>query len=292
MPLDTILVGQSRTRSTSSLVTDSAAGATAFSCAKKTYNAAIAVDDERVPCGTVLEAAKAKGMITGLVATSRITHATPAAFSAHVVHRDMENEIARQQVGNYVLGRQVDLLLGGGRCHFMHSSLNGSCRADDDDVWKDAQDAGWKFIQTRKEFDEIDRQHPPFPLAGLFTLDHMSYEIDRNPNEEPSLKEMAAAALSMLQTAAVSIDKGFFVMIEGSRIDMAAHSNDPAAHVHDILQYQETIAFVKSWVDDHPGTVMISVSDHETGGLTLARQVSSAYPEYLWCVRCLKFCRY
>ncbi|KAJ1651299.1 vacuolar alkaline phosphatase, partial [Coemansia sp. RSA 25] len=82
--LDEILVGSSRTRSKDSLVTDSAAGATAFSCLIKTYNGAIAVADDKMPCGTVLEAAKLqRGMLTGLVATSRITHATPASFSAH-----------------------------------------------------------------------------------------------------------------------------------------------------------------------------------------------------------------
>ncbi|CAG8706906.1 17223_t:CDS:2, partial [Acaulospora morrowiae] len=77
-------------------------------------------------------------------------------------------------------------------------------------------------------------------------------------------------------------DKGFFLMIEGSRIDMAAHSNDPGTHVHEVLAYYEAVNVVRKYVDDHPGTVMISVSDHETGGLSLARQVNSSYPEYLW----------
>ena len=100
LPLDTILgtryflinslVGSSRTMSSSSFITDSAAGATAFSCALKTYNGAIGVDPRGAPCGTVLEAAKEAGYLTGLVATSRITHATPASFAAHVSTRDME----------------------------------------------------------------------------------------------------------------------------------------------------------------------------------------------------------
>ncbi|RKO88662.1 alkaline-phosphatase-like protein, partial [Blyttiomyces helicus] len=90
LPLDTILVGSSRTRSSSSLVTDSAAGATAFSCGVKTYNGAIGVFPDGRPCGTVLEAAKAIGYHTGLVATSRITHATPASFASHVSSRGDE----------------------------------------------------------------------------------------------------------------------------------------------------------------------------------------------------------
>ena len=90
LALDSILVGSSRTQSSSSYVTDSAAGATAFSCAMKSYNGAIAVDPQQKPCGTLLESAKELGYKTGLVATSRITHATPATFAAHVPFRDME----------------------------------------------------------------------------------------------------------------------------------------------------------------------------------------------------------
>lgn len=123
---------------------------------------------------------------------------------------------------------------------------------------------------------------PSLPLMFLFTPDHMSYEIDRDPSVEPSLKEMAAKTLSILAEKTAQSNKGFFVMIEGSRIDMAAHSQDPATHVREILAYQDTIAHVKEFVDAHPNTVMISVSDHETGGVSVARQVGSAYPEYRW----------
>jgi alkaline phosphatase len=115
LSLDSILIGSSRTRSGSSFVTDSAAGATAFACGIKTYNGGISVDMKSRPCGTVLEAAKMKGLLTGLVATSRISHATPATFAAHVGLRDDEAEIALQLVGNHTLGRVTDLLLGGGK---------------------------------------------------------------------------------------------------------------------------------------------------------------------------------
>jgi alkaline phosphatase len=94
------MVGQSRTRSANSWITDSAAGATAFSCALKSYNGAIGVNATQQPCGTILEAAKALGYATGLVVTSQITDATPASFSAHVTWRKYENEIAVQQVGS------------------------------------------------------------------------------------------------------------------------------------------------------------------------------------------------
>ncbi|KAG2180261.1 hypothetical protein INT43_004050 [Umbelopsis isabellina] len=294
MPLDTIHVGQSRTRSASSLVTDSAAGATAFSCAMKTYNGAIAVDVDQTACGTVLESAKLhKKMLTGLVATSRITHATPASFSSHVVDRDMEDQIATQQIGDYPLGRTIDLMFGGGYCHFLPNTTSGSCREDERNVWAEAtQKYGWKTaLQTRSEFDELDSK-AQLPLFGLFTPDklltytcasqHMSYEIDRIEDKEPSLREMSEKALNILREATGGSDQGFFLMIEGSRIDMAAHSNDASAHVHDIFAYHETVDMVKRFVEENPGTILISTSDHETGGFSIARQVSTAYPEYLW----------
>ncbi|GET03725.1 alkaline phosphatase-like protein [Rhizophagus clarus] len=223
----------------------SAAGATAFACAMKSYNRAIAVNPEKVPCGTVLESAKHFGFATGLVVTSRITHATPATFSAHVVDRDMESDIAVQA-----------------------NCTEGSCRIDERDLVKESKKRGFKYLSTRKEFDELE--------PGKDDICHM--EIDRDPTKEPSLKEMSEKALKFLESATADSDKGFFLMIEGN---MAAHSNDAAAHVHDILAYHETIDLVKKYVDEHPGTVMISVSDHETGGFSLARQVSNQ-PQYLW----------
>ncbi|KAF9189225.1 hypothetical protein BGZ51_009748 [Haplosporangium sp. Z 767] len=283
-PLDEILVGSSRTRSSDSLVTDSAAGATAFSCALKTYNAAIAVDPSGKPCGTILEAAKDLGMLTGLVVTSRVTHATPAAFSAHVVHRDMESEIAEHQTGFYPLNRQIDLMLGGGRCFFMPNTTAGSCRNDDRNLIELAQtEKGWKTILLdRKAFDAQKPEDIELPAMGLFNLDHMNYEIDRDPTQEPSLKEMAAAALKSLRANA-GTNQGFFLMIEGSRIDMGAHNNDPVAHVHEIMQYHETVAVVRKFVAENPDTLVISTSDHETGGFTLGLQPDpNSYPDYLW----------
>merc|ERR1711977_194394 len=162
--LDQHLIGSSRTRSTSSLVTDSAAGATAFSCGLKSYNGAISMLPDHTPCGTVLEAAKKAGYMTGLVVTTDITDATPACFAAHVNMRLEEDLIAQQEVGEHPLGRVVDLILGGGRCHFLPNTTDGSCRADDTDI---------------------------------------PYEIDRRNEEDiyPSLDEMARTAMAALSAA-------------------------------------------------------------------------------------------
>ncbi|KAI9320982.1 alkaline-phosphatase-like protein [Dichotomocladium elegans] len=283
LPLDHVHVGHSRTQSSSSLVTDSAAGATAFACALKSYNGAIGVDPSQVPCGTVLESAKLhRDMLTGLVVTSRITHATPASFSAHVVGRDDENHIASQQIGYSPLGRTVDLMFGGGICEFLSNATAGSCRTDSRDLFAEAkQHFGWTVKLTRDEFDNI-QPTDNLPLMALFAPGHMSYEIDRNPEEQPSLKEMVIKALDVLTEQSKKSDKGFFLMIEGSRIDMAAHTNDPAAHFYDIYEYHQTAQVVIDYVKEHPDTVMISTSDHETGGLTVGRQLTDAYPEYKW----------
>ncbi|KAI7905893.1 alkaline-phosphatase-like protein [Cokeromyces recurvatus] len=284
LPLDEIHVGNSRTQSSSSLITDSAAGATAFSCAKKSYNGAIGVDPEKVPCGTVLESAKIhKNMLTGLVVTSRVTHATPASFSAHVGWRDWENQIAEQQIGYTPLGRTVDLIFGGGLCEFTKNSSEGSCRADDRDLLTEAKkNFGWHIVLSKEEYEELDSQNASLPLMALFAPNHMSYEMDRNPLHQPALHEMTAKALDILKTKSLEQDTGFFLMIEGSRIDMAAHANDPAAHFYDIMEYQRTVALVKQFVEDNPNTVLISTSDHETGGFTAGRQIGDNYPEYLW----------
>jgi alkaline phosphatase len=274
--IDQHMIGQSRTRSSSSLITDSAAGATAFSCAMKSYNGAISVDPDHNPCGTVLEAAKKAGYMTGLVVTTRITDATPACFAAHVNQRQEEDRIAEQMVGDYPLGRVVDLMFGGGRCHFLPNSTDSSCRADDKDVVGLAKQNGFNYISSRKEFDDLKGGKAlKFPMLGLFAETDIPYEIDRRNENEiyPSLHEMAEAALTALSAATRDSDKGFFIMIEGSRIDHAGHHNDPAAQVHEVLAYDKTFASVLEFLKNDPTEgIMVSTSDHETGGLATARR--------------------
>ena len=284
--LDKHLVGTSRTRSSSSLITDSAAGATAFSCAKKSYNGAISVLPDQSPCGTVLEAAKKAGYMTGLVVTTRMTDATPACFSSHAKMRSYEDLIAEHQIGEYPLGRMVDLMMGGGRCHFLPNTTDGSCRADNKDIVEMAKKKGFSYVHDRAGFDDLDKGNAVnLPLLGLFAPTDIPYEIDRRFSEDvyPSLEEMARTALKALSDATKDSDQGFFIMIEGSRIDHAGHGNDPAAQVHEVLAYDRTFNAVLEFLeqDSTPG-VLVSTSDHETGGLAIARQLHESYPEYKW----------
>ncbi|KAI4709755.1 hypothetical protein J4E89_005772 [Alternaria sp. Ai002NY15] len=285
--IDQHLIGQSRTRSSSSLITDSAAGATAFSCAQKSYNGAISVTPDHEPCGTVLEAAKKAGYMTGLVVTTRITDATPACFAAHVNMRSEEDRIAEQMVGEYPLGRVVDLMFGGGRCHFLpNSTVDSSCRADNKDIVELAKKKGYKYVDDRAGFDMLKTGAGlDLPILGLYADTDIPYEIDRRNENDiyPSLHEMAEVAMKALSDATRDSDKGFFLMIEGSRIDHAGHHNDPAAQVHEVLAYDRTFTSVLDFIkNEKTETVMVSTSDHETGGLAVARQLHASYPEYLW----------
>jgi alkaline phosphatase len=254
---DAHFVGSVATAATDNRVTDSAASATAYSAGVRTYNGAIAVDTAGMPVGTVLQAAKARGMKTGLVATTRITHATPAAFSAHVPRRSMENEIAEQQAAS-----GVDVLIGGGRRHFEPSTTPGSRRADARDLLAEMQSAGYTIATTPAEL----AAQQTTPVAALLAQDQLNYEIDR-PASEPSLAEITEHALRLLG----GHPEGFFLMVEASRIDHAGHGNDPAAHLHDILAFERAWDVAMRFARADGNTLVVSTADHETGGLTLGR---------------------
>lgn len=284
LTLDKHLIGSSRTRSSDSLVTDSAAGATAFSCALKTYNGAIGVDSDKNPCGTILEAAKLDGYLTGLVVTTRITDATPASFSAHVDYRFQEDLIADQQLGNYPLGRMVDLLMGGGRTHFLPNGVNGGSRSDNRNLIDEAKGKGWSYVGNRNDFDSLQLgKNVSLPLLALLANTDIPFDFDRNPKEYPSIKEQAITAVTALSEASKDSEKGFFLMIEGSRIDHAGHQNDPASQVREVLAFDEAFNAVLEFVkNSDTETIIISTSDHETGGLVVSRQVTKSYPDYVW----------
>jgi alkaline phosphatase len=109
----------------------------------------------------------------------------------------------------------------------------------------------------------------------------MSYTVDRVADSQPSLAEMALAALEALYAATKHSKHGFLLLIEGSRIDMASHSNDPVGHVHDVLAFNDAFHVARKFIEK-VGGVLISTSDHETGGLSVGRQVTPSYPEYVW----------
>jgi alkaline phosphatase len=270
--MDGIEVGSIRTHATDNRVTDSAASATAYSTGVKTYNGAISVDTERRPVGTVLQAAQRRGMATGVVTTTRITHATPAAFVAHVPQRSMEIEIA-----DHLLWTRPDVVIGGGTRLFLPEADGGS-RTDGRNLIDEARNLGYTVALDRSDF----RAGSTMPFLALLAEDHLAYEIDRHLTDEPSLADMTRKALELLSQH----EEGFFVMIEAGRIDHAAHGNDIAGTLHDVLAFDEAMRVALDFVEQDGNTLLISVADHETGGMTLGRNIDGRshygwYPEVI-----------
>ena len=170
-------------------------------------------------------------------------------------------------------------MLGGGRCHFLPNTTKGSCRGDGRDITVLAQETyGWNYVNNRKDFDGLKLGNSvKLPLLGLFADTDFPFEIDRrNMNDiYPSLDEMARTAIRALTAATEDSEKGFFLLIEGSRIDHAGHVNDHAAQVHEVLAYDRTVGSVLEFLDGSSVEgVFVATSDHETGGLSIARRKS------------------
>lgn len=276
--IDPYVMGTIQTHSSTSYITDSASSATAYATGYKTYDEAIGVDHFKQPLGTVLEAAKARGMITGMIVTSRVTHATPASFASHVIQRDDEDEIARQ----YTKNKNLDFLLGGGMRHFNESML------------ADLTGAGYTIVKDYKQLMDYKTKNEAtgnLRLFGLFHKSHMSYEVDRarvqsanqqNSAREPSLPEMVDIILSILKNNVQAKKNGFFMMIEGSRVDHAGHSNDPGTMAKEAITFDESFAVVNEFLETSPNTALVSAADHGTGGLTLGRDAPYEwYPKAL-----------
>jgi alkaline phosphatase len=246
------VVGLVDTRSSSHKVTDSAAGATVYALGLRTYNNAIGVGPDSVPGQTVLERAAEKGMATGLVATSTITHATPGSFGAHVPHRRMESEIARQ------LARQpLTVALGGGLKFF-----DGS--APDADNLLPALRERFTFVASGAELRAL-KLDTVRTLFGLFAEEGMPAAHE---GRTPALAEMVGTALQLLDRE----PNGFFAMFEASQPDWRGHDNRPLDEVTaEMLDYDKAIRVALEYQARHPETLIVITADHETGGLSLVQ---------------------
>lgn len=258
-------MGLAFTGSANSMITDSAAAATTLATGVKTKNGYIGMGPDDQDLLTVSEAAMQSGKRVGLVTTTRVSHATPAAFSALQNDRDEENAIAEQQ-----LKSGVDLLLGGGARHYLPRNIAGSKRKDDRDLVSEAWNKGYHVVRTRHELLEAKGDK----LLGLFNMDHLSYQVDHPKDTEPSLAEMTSKALQVLDRN----PKGFFLMVEGGKIDHALHSNDGAAAIGELLAFDDAIAKAWEYQKQHPDTLLVVTSDHDTGGFTVIGQQKPENP--------------
>jgi len=238
-----------------STVTESAAAATQMAAGVKVLAKSIGIGPDGKTLKTILEMAKEKKKATGLVTTSRITDATPAAFAAHVEHRSDEMRIADQLVRS-----DVNILFGGGRDFFIPESEKGK-RKDGRNLLNEAKQNKYVIAETAEEMKNAQGDK----ILGIFNQGFMNFEIDRKGSPEPSLAEMTAKALQVLSQK----EQGFFLMVEGGRIDHAAHYYDIGSVIFDTLAFDEAVKVAYDFQKGNPDTLLIITADHETGGLVV-----------------------
>jgi alkaline phosphatase len=263
------VVGFIRTHSANALVTDSAAAGTALASGVKTNNGMLGMTPDGTSYQTILEAAKAKGLATGLVVTSAITHATPAAFASHVTSRKMEDKIAEQLMANKVV-----VLFGGGREYFLPKSSDNSKRNDQKNLIEQAEKAGYLYVQTAEELRDAQHTH----ILGLFQLGPLTTVAP-----EPSLAELTAKAVDVLDHQRKNYKKrGFFLMVEGSQIDWACHDNDAAETIRQTLLFDQAVKAAIDFARKDKNTLVVVTADHETGGLTIRADNLKDDPDVNW----------
>ncbi|MET0265062.1 MAG: alkaline phosphatase [Duganella sp.] len=215
---------------------------------------------------TLLEQAKAQGLATGVVTTTRVTHATPATTYSHICHRDLENDIAAAAIPggagfNSALGTGLDVMLGGGSQFFIPFK-DGGKRSDGRNLINEMKAKNTAFVSNVTELNAIDVSKTD-RLLGLFSSSHMSYDLDRDPAKEPSLAQMTTKAMDML----TKNGKGYFLMVEGGRIDHALHETTAKKALHDMVAFDAAIkaALDKARVTDPElkNTLIVVTADHD-----------------------------
>ncbi len=281
LAVDEMHVGLVRTYGADSMVTDSAPAATAFATGHKSSDKFISVlpgpvtipgipqvpqELQYKPVATVLEGAKLMGKATGLVATSNIQHATPAAFSAHWPDRNNYNEIAEQQVY-----QDIDVVFGGGRRYLLPQSEGGT-RTDGENLLQVLRDRGVAVVETREQMLAVQADR----VWGLFASDAMQRDLDRAEfaPHEPSLAEMTKKAIEILSKN----PHGFFLFVEGSQVDWSSHGNDPVGVVTEVLAFDEAVQVALDYAKEHGDTVIAVFSDHGNGGMSIGNdQTTHSY---------------
>ena len=240
------VTGFSKTYSASDYNTDSGAGGTAIATGRKTYNGAIGVDHDTVFAKTILEYAEEKGLATGLVSTSAITHATPASFIAHQVSRDNYEGIALD-----FLKTDIDVFIGGGIDHFY-------LRKDKRDLLQELRQKGYQVVFSMDSIKGIKQGK----LAGLTAKEHNPSVLQGRGDMLPGSTQTALNILS-------DNKKGFFLMVEGSQIDWGGHANNGNMVAAEMIDFDRAIGKALDFAKKDGHTLVIITADHETGGMSL-----------------------
>jgi alkaline phosphatase len=244
------IVGLHKSHSADNLVTDSAAGATAFSSGIKTNNGVVGLDPKGGRKETLLEEAERRGLATGMVVTSTIVHATPAAFIAHVPSRRNYEDIALDFTKT-----EIDLMIGGGKAFFTR-------REDGLDLYQKLIDQNYYVTDYfTTPFEELE------PVEGK----NLAYfTADKDPLPVASGRDYLVEASELsLEFLNMRSDKGFFVMIEGSQIDWGGHANDKDYVINEFLEYDRVIELCYKYAKQDGETLVVVTADHETGGFAI-----------------------
>jgi alkaline phosphatase len=245
------VTGMMKTHAHRNLITDSAAGATAFSCGCKTTNGTLGMTSDKKICTTILESARAKGLAVGLLATCSITHATPAAFVAHV-----ESRAEMEQIAAFYPRSGIDLLIGGGLKYF------NARTKDQRNLIDEMIQAGYQtYLFSDKKITEITAD-PSKPFAWFSATDEPESVLKGRDYLAP------ATALSAEYLHKRS-EKGFFLMVEGSQIDWACHAKDGPRAIAEMLDFDQAIGEALKFAASNKETLLIVTADHETGGMAI-----------------------
>lgn len=233
------------TKSSSNEITDSAAAGTALACGQKTKNGMVGMNSDSIPAESILEVMADHGKRTGIVVTCYAAHATPAVFYAKVAQRTKYEEIANQMMNC----NKLDIMIGGGKKHFTQ-------RKDGRNLINEMGAKGWTVYD---DLDGVDVKNERY--AVLASDGHLPPAPERG-DFLPDGVELALKSLS-------GSKKGFFLMVEGSQIDMACHSGDSALMVAEMLDFNKAVEEALDFARKDGHTLLIVTADHETGGLTM-----------------------
>ena len=237
----------------STIITDSAAGATAFSCGCKTYNAAIGVKKDSTPCETIMEMSKKRGMATGLVVTCNIQHATPASFIAHV-----KNRADFEPISLDILKSDIDIFIGGGKKFFDRRTTDNRNLLTEL-TKKDYYVSDW----NKEELSNI--KLPMKQKLAYLTADIQPLTAEQGRDYLPGASKLAC---NFLQNRS---EKGFFMMIEGSQIDWGGHAGNSNYIVTEMLDFNKTLGEVLDFAKRDGNTLVVVTADHETGGFAIVK---------------------
>lgn len=227
-------------------VTDSAASATALATGTKTYNGRLGIDPEQKPVENALELARKAGKAFGLVTTDTVLGGTPSGFALHEDSRSACDHLAAEY-----LSVKPELLMGGGRQVFKKNNLLEKAEAE-----------GCHLVFDREGMEKTSS----LPLFGLFAEQEMTFVLDRpNDCKEPTLAQMTKKALELLSQD----PDGFFLMVEGGRIDHAQHQAKYQKMIQEVIALDEAVKLAKEFQAQHPDTLILLTADHETGGLKM-----------------------